>query len=69
MYGNRHKLNIGYNMYVKDGGTIIKLASNKLRETYKHHEIIAELQNSTTMNERYRLPPKLIEELFNRIEL
>ena len=43
MYGNRHRLNIGYNNYVKDGDTIIKLSSNKLRETYKHHEIIAEL--------------------------
>ena len=61
MHGNRHRLNIGYKNYVKDGDTIIKLSSNKLRETYKHHERIAELQNSTTINEIYRIPPNLIE--------
>ena len=61
MYSNRHRLNIGYKDYVKDGDTIIELSSNELRETYKHHEIIAELQNSTTINDIYRMPPKLIE--------
>ena len=34
MYGNRHRLNIGYKSYVKDGDIKIKQSSDKLRETY-----------------------------------
>ena len=69
MHGNRDRLNIVFINYVKDDDTIMKLQPNKLRETYKHHERIAELQNPITINERYRLPPKLVEELFKCIEL
>ena len=69
MYGNRHVLNIGCKAYVKDGDQIIKLSTNKLREQYKNHDRITELQNSTTINDRYRIPPKLIEGLFKYIDL
>jgi len=69
MNGNRHKLNIGHHDFVKDGDNIISLSTKDLREQYKHYDRIAELKKSTTIKQRYRIPPKLIEELLNCVEL
>ena len=69
MDGNRHKLNIGHHDFVKDGNTIISLSTKELREKYKDHDRIAELKRSITLKQRYRIPPKLIEELFKYIDL
>ena len=67
MYGNRHRLNIGYKSYVKDGDTIVQLSSTNQG---KHiNTMLAELQQSATINETYIIPPKLIEHIFTCISL
>jgi len=65
MMGTRHRLNIGYNDFVQDGDKIIMLASRELREKYKHYERIESMRQRVTLKQRYRIPPRLIEELIS----
>lgn len=67
--GTRHKLNIGYPDFVKDGDKVISLSTKELREKYKDYERIKEKKISLTLKQRYRIPPKLIEELFELIPM
>ena len=65
--GTKHKLNIGHQHYINDNGVIIQLGSRELREKYKGYEIIKEKQIIVPLKQRYKIPPKLIEELFSLI--
>jgi len=69
MDGTRHKLNIGHHDYVKDGDKIISLATKELRNKYKDYERIQENKISLTLKDKYRIPPALIKELFESINL
>ena len=69
MDGTKHKLNIGHNDFVKDGDKIISLSSKELRDKYKDYERIQEKKISIPLRQRYRIPPKLIEELFECMEV
>jgi len=67
--GNRHKINIGHNDFIKDGDKIISLSTKELRDKYKEYDKIKEKKTSLSLNQRYRIPPKLIEELFKHMEM
>ena len=62
-------LNIGHHDFVKDGDKVISLSTKELREKYKDYERIKEKKISLTLKQRYRIPPKLIEELFELIPM
>ena len=64
MDGTTHKINIGHHDFVKDGDKVISLSTKELREKYKDYERIQEKKISLTLKQRYRIPPKLIEDLF-----
>ena len=64
MDGTTHKINIGHYDFVKDGDKVISLSTKELREKYKDYERIQEKKISLTLKQRYRIPPKLIEDLF-----
>ena len=65
MDGTKHKLNIGYYDFIKDGDKIISLSTKELRSKYKDYERINEKKTSLTLKQKYRIPPALIEDLFN----
>jgi site-specific DNA-cytosine methylase len=62
---NIHKTNLGGNKTVKDGDKIIKVFSKTLREKYKDFKSIQ--SHCHNKNERYRIPPLLINDLFDNI--
>jgi len=65
-----HKANFGGNKMIECDGKIKKVFGKKDKEKYKDFENIQSLFNlkNLTLNERYRIPPKLINELFKMIE-
>jgi hypothetical protein len=65
MDGTKHKINIGYSDYIRDGDKVISLRSKELRDKYKDHERIQEKKVDLTIKQRYRIPPKLIEDLLS----
>ena len=69
MTGTRHKINIGHQDYVRDGDTIISLDNRELRSKYKHHERIQEKRILSTLKQRYRIPPNLINELLQCVPM
>ena len=69
MDGTKHQVNIGYNDYVKDGDKVISLTTNTLRKKYKDHDRIQEKNQTLTLKDKYRIPPALIKELFESINL
>ena len=68
MEGTRHKFNIGHEDFINDNGVIVQLGSRELRDKYKGYERIKEKQIRIPLKQRYKIPPKLIEELFKCIE-
>ena len=69
MVGTRHRINLASNHYVKDGDKIIAVCTQELRERYKGIERIQSMKIPNSLKDRYRIPPKLIEELFNCIPM
>ena len=69
MVGTRHRVNIAKNHFVKDGDKIIAVCTKELREKYKGVERIQSMKISNSLKDRYRIPPALIEELFNCMDL
>ena len=65
MEGNKHKINIGYHCFVKVDGEVIQLGSKELRDKYINHEKVKKKKSDVNLDQRYKIPPKLIEELFN----
>jgi len=65
-YG-KHKINFGGSKTVCDNGKIIKVKSKEQREKYKDFENIQTFiaGGGNSKNERYRIPPNLIEELIH----
>ena len=61
--GTKHKIKIGHHSFVKDGDEVISLSSKALRDKYKNYEKFKGRKVSSTLAERYRIPPALIEEL------
>tara|TARA_R110000737_G_scaffold7946_1_gene23055 strand:+ start:5431 stop:6177 length:747 start_codon:yes stop_codon:yes gene_type:complete len=61
----KHKHRMGSSKTIKDNGKIIVVNTASLRLKYKDFENIQPKMEipKTTKNERYRIPPKLIEEL------
>ena len=68
MEGNKHKINIAHNDVVNDNGKLISLASREQRDKYKEYERIKEKKIHIPLKQRYKTPPKLIEELFECIK-
>ena len=68
MVGTRHRINIAKNHFVKDGDKIVAVCTKDLREKYKGVERIQSMKISNSLEDRYRIPPKLIESLFACIE-
>ena len=68
MDGTKHKLNIAHEDFIKDGEQIISLSTKELRDKYRDFERIKEKKKSVPLKQRYRIPPALIEELFNSME-
>jgi len=64
-----HKVNFGGAKMVKDGEKIVKIKSVKTREKYKDFVNIQPYLKGggNNRNERYRIPPLLIKELFANI--
>ena len=62
-------INIGHYNFIKDGDNIISVSAKELRDKYKKHERIQEKKASLTLKQKYRIPPNLIEELFNSIPM
>ena len=69
MVGTRHRINIAKNHFVKDGDEIIAVCTKELRDKYKGVARIQSMKISNSLNDRYRIPPALIEELFDCISL
>ena len=69
MVGTRHRINIVKHHFVKDGVNIIAVCTKELREKYKGVERIQSMKISNSLKDRYRIPPALIEELFESINL
>lgn len=65
----KHKVNFGGSKTIMDNGKTIKVKSKVLREKYKDFENIQPYLNGGGNNrsERYRIPFKLIKELFEKI--
>ena len=61
----KHKHTMGSSKTIKDNGKIIVVNTASLRLKYKDFENIQPKMEipTTTKKERYRIPPKLIEEL------
>jgi site-specific DNA-cytosine methylase len=61
----KHKVNFGGSKTINDNGKIIKVKSKELREKYKDFENIQPYLagGGNNRNERYRIPPILVEEL------
>ena len=68
MVDTRHRINIAKNHFVQDGDRIIAVCTKELREKYKGVERIQSMKISNSLKDRYRIPPKLIEELFACME-
>ena len=62
----RHSTGLGSNEFIKDNEKIICINTKALRLKYKDFEkfSLSNKKNGTTKMERYRIPEKLIEELF-----
>ena len=59
-----HKANLGSNTYIKDDNNkLICVNTKELRLKYKDYNKIT--KKKTSLLDRYRIPPKLITELFN----
>ena len=69
MENGKHKVNMGCSKIVNDNGQIIKVKSKALREKYKDFpNVIPYLKGGgNNRSERYRIPFKLIKELFDLI--
>ena len=48
---------------------MIQLGSKELRDKYANHEKIKKKKTDVSQNQRYKIPPKLIEELFECIQV
>ena len=61
-----HKQGLGGGRVIIDNGKILRLKSREDRKKYRHNKDIRNYQGKceTTLKERYRIPPKSIEELF-----
>jgi hypothetical protein len=70
MRDGQHIVNFGGSKTVRDGDKIIKLVSKKDRDKYKDFpNIISEIEGKRqTLQDRYRIPPNLIRELFGLCE-
>jgi len=64
---NKHRINFGGSKIVKDGDKIIKVKSAENRKKYKDFENLQRKEDRNSKNERYRIPPQLILELFKCI--
>jgi len=66
MIDNKHIVNFGGSKTVKDGDKYIKVRSKEAREKYKDFEnILVKTEGKrSTLQDRYRIPPALIQELF-----
>ena len=63
-----HKDRMGTSKTINDNGKIIRVNTAELRNKYKDYENINnKLSNGSTILERYRIPPKVIEKFFNKI--
>jgi site-specific DNA-cytosine methylase len=62
----RHKVNIAYNQYVIVNNKKIFIFTKELRNKYKDHIKYKSIRKNTKF-ERYRIPEKLIEQLFRCI--
>tara|TARA_R110000822_G_scaffold26049_10_gene78817 strand:+ start:690 stop:1595 length:906 start_codon:yes stop_codon:yes gene_type:complete len=63
---NLHKDRMGSTTSIIDNGVIIHLNTKELRKKYKHKKDVSiNLGGGSNRLERYRIPPKLIHELFN----
>jgi hypothetical protein len=65
MNGSRHKINIATTQFVEDLDKVIAVNTKELRQKYIGFERIQSMHISTNLNDRYRIPPALIEELFD----
>ena len=68
---NKHKVNFGGSKIIQDGDKIIKVNTKALREKYKDFKNIQPYleEGGNNKNERYRIPPNLIKELFTNVEI
>jgi len=71
LLNGRHKAHLGSRKLVKDGEKFIRVNTKELREKYKdfRDENVIVKGGGNSRNERYRIPPALINELFNSIVL
>ena len=53
MDGNRHKLNIGHQDFIKVGDNVICLSTKELRDKHKDYEIIKENKLSLSLTQTY----------------
>jgi hypothetical protein len=61
-----HKVRMGTSKTIKDDDKIIRCNTAELREKYKDYKNINKsVNNETKLHDRYRIPEKLIEDLFN----
>lgn len=68
MVNGKHACNMGCSKVVIDNGKRINVKSKELREKYKDFENIQPtLKGCNKIGERYRIPFKLIKELFDLI--
>lgn len=67
MDGTRHKKVLGCVFVIDEDGKTIMLSTKALRDKYRQQgkKYKSDASRDTTKHERYRIPPKLIEDLFD----
>jgi len=63
----KHKINLASSEMVMDNGKLVRVNSKELRQKYRHVKQVNDFGGGTNRLQRYRIPPKLIEDLFNVI--
>jgi hypothetical protein len=64
----KHKINFfGWNKMVNDGDKVVKVNTKALREKYHSFKNIQPEGSGNKLEEKYRIPPLLITELFDKI--
>jgi hypothetical protein len=67
MENGRHKKVLGGGYCIDEDGKSIRLGSKAMRNKYRHQgkKYKSDMSKATTKHDRYRIPPLLIEDLFN----
>ena len=63
---NYHNHSLSRSKIIRENNKIIRVQNKQLRKKYKEFDNIQRVEKDSgySLKERYRIPPKLIEELF-----